>query len=140
MSLRAAYLNSTFLLSLRFQITKPSIFSRLLAASNSAKKWWSRKKKSFSNVEHPEVTANVIGPSFTSSKFKEKQLIVSSEESDADRSTSLKEILVEPEGVDRYSRTRTRTIAPVDYSLFAKGIEVNDEHSAIIKSLVFKFQ
>ena len=34
----------------------------------------------------------------------------------------------------RHTRTRTGTIALVDYSLLAREIEVNDEHSAMTKS------
>ena len=60
-------------------------------------------------------------------------MAVSSEESDADRSPGLKDVLVEPEGVFLHTRTRTGTIAPVDYTLLARGIKVNDEHSAVIK-------
>jgi len=66
---------------------------------NSAKRRRSRKKKSFSDVEYPEVTANMVGSSFTPSKSKRKQLAVSSEESDADRSTGLKDVIVKPEEV-----------------------------------------
>jgi len=56
-------------------------------------------------VEYLELTANMIGPSTTPSKTKEKQPIVSSDESDT-----------EPEGVYRHTRTRTGMIAAVDYS------------------------
>ena len=80
------------------------------------------------------MTTNMVGLSFTPSKSKGKQLVVSSEELDVDRSPDLKDVLVEPEGVYRHTRTRTGTIAPVDYSLLARGTEVNDEHSAIIES------
>ena len=76
----------------------------------------------------------MVGPSFTPSKSKGKQLAVSSEESDADRSPGLKDVLIESEGVYRHTRTRTGGIAPVDHNLLARGIEVSDEHSAIIKS------
>ena len=76
----------------------------------------------------------MVGLSFTSSKSKEKQLAVGPEESDDDQSSGLKNILVEPEGVYRDTRTRNGTIAPVDYSLLARGIEMNDEHSVIIES------
>ena len=58
-------------------------------------------KKSFSDAKYPEVTTNIVGLSFTPNKFKEKQLAVSSEESDVDRSPGLKDILVEPEGFYR---------------------------------------
>jgi len=75
----------------------------------------------------------MMGPSFTPSKSKGKQLAVSSEESDADQSPDLKDVLIEPEGVYYHTRTRTGTIAPVDYSLLARRIELNDENSAIIK-------
>ena len=76
----------------------------------------------------------MVGLSFTPSKSKGKQSAVSSEESDADWSLGLKDVLIEPEGVYRHTRTRTGTIAPVDYSLLARGIEVNDKHSTIIES------
>ena len=74
------------------------------------------------------------GPSSTPTKSKGKQLVVSSEESDADQSPGLKDALAELEEVYRHTRTRMVTIALVDYSLLAWEIEVNDEHSAIIKS------
>ena len=80
------------------------------------------------------MTANMVGPSSTSSKSKGKQLVVRLEESDADRSPDLKDVLVKPEGVYRHTRTHMATIALVDYSLLAREIEVNDEHSAIIES------
>jgi len=76
----------------------------------------------------------MVGPSFTPRKSKWKQLAISSKESDVDRSPSLNDILVEPEGVYQHTQTRTETIAPVDYSLLARRIKVNDEHSAIIES------
>ena len=40
----------------------------------------------------------------------------------------------EPEGVYRHTRTRTGVIAPINYSALARGIEVNDSHSAIAES------
>ena len=102
--------------------------------SNSAKRRRFQKKKSFSNVEYPEVTANMVEPSSTPSKSKGRQLAVSSEESDDDPPPGLKDVLIESEGVYRHTRTRTRIIAPVDYSLLVRGIEMNDEHSTIIES------
>jgi len=117
-----------------FQITKASIFRQLLAASNSVKRRQCRKKKLFSDIEYPEVTVNMVGSSSTPSKFKGKQLAVSSEETAADRSPGLKDSLVEPKGVYWHTRTHMRTIDPVDYSLLSRGIEVNDEHSTIIES------
>ena len=79
-----------------FQMNTPSIFSRLSAASDSAIRRRSRKKKSFSDIKCLELTATMVGPSFTPSKSNGKQLAVGSEESDADRSPSLKDVLVEP--------------------------------------------
>jgi len=66
-------------------------------------------------VEYPEVTANMVGPSTTPSRSKEKQPIVSSDESDA-----------EPEGVYQHTLTQTGVIAPIDYGALAWGIEVSD--------------
>ena len=103
-------------------------------ASKSAKRPWSHKKISFSDAKYPEVTANIVGSSSTPSKSKGKQLAVSLEESYVDRSPGLKDILVEPEGAYRHTQTCMGTIALVDYSLLARGIEVNDEHFAIIES------
>ena len=80
------------------------------------------------------MTTNMVGSRSTPSKSKGKQLAVSSEESDADRSSGLKDVLVEPEGVYQHTQTRMGEIAPVDYNLLAREIEVNDEHSAIIES------
>jgi len=39
----------------------------------------------------------MVGPSTTPSKSKRKQLAISSEDSDAERSSGLKETLIEPE-------------------------------------------
>ena len=103
-------------------------------ALNSAKRRRSQKKNSFFDVKYPEVTANTVGPSFTPNKSKGKQLAVSSEESDVNWSPGLKHIPVEPKGVYRHTRTYIEAIVLIDYSLLARGIEVNDEHSAIIES------
>ena len=46
----------------------------------------------------------MVAPSATPSKLKGKQLALSSEESDAECSSGLKEILIEPEGI--YQRTQ----------------------------------
>ena len=75
-----------------------------------------------------------MGTNSTPSKSKKKQLAFNSEESNVDRSPGLKNVLVESEGVYRHTRTRTKTIALIDYSLLARGIKVNDEYSAIIES------
>ena len=71
-------------------------------------------------MEYPEVTVNMVGPGSTPSKSRRKQPIVSSDESDT-----------EPEGVYWYTRTWTGAVAPVDYSALARGIEVNESHSAV---------
>ena len=76
----------------------------------------------------------MVGSSSTPSKSKGKQLAISSEQSDVDRSPGLNDILTKPEGVYWHTRTRTGTINLVDYSLLARGIEVNDEYFAIIES------
>jgi len=49
--------------------------------------------------------------------------MVSSDESDT-----------EPEGVYRHTRTRTGAVAPINYSALARGIEVNNSHSAVAES------
>ena len=77
----------------------------IYSVSRSAKRCRSRTRRTFSDTEYPEVTANVVGPSITPSKTKGKQPIVSSDESDT-----------EPEGVYWHTRTRTGVRAPVDYN------------------------
>ena len=59
---------------------------------------------------------------------------MNSEESDAERCPSLKNILVEPEGIYQHTQICTGMITQVDYNLLARGIEVNNKHSAIIES------
>ena len=76
----------------------------------------------------------MVGPSTTPSKSKGKQLALSSEESYDEHSSGLKEILIKPEGIYRRTWIRTGAIAPIDYNLLAKGIEANDEHSAVAES------
>ena len=68
----------------------------------------------------------MVGLSSTPSKSRGNQLAVILEESNVDRSSGLKDILVEPEGVYQHTRTRMGTIAPIDYNLLTKRIEVND--------------
>ena len=80
-------------------------------------------KRIFSDMEYPEVTANMAGPSATPSRSKEKQPIVSSDESDT-----------ELEGVYWHIRTWTGTVVPVDYSALARGIEVSGLLSSIAES------
>ena len=86
---------------------------------------------------YPNVISNIVGPSTTPSKSKGKQLAFYSEESDNERSSSLKEILIESEGIYRYTRIWNGVIAPIDYNLLTKEIEANDEHSAIAESHSF---
>ena len=61
-------------------------------------------------------------------------MAVTSEESNADRSLGLKDVLEEPEEVNRHSQTRTETITSVDYNLLTREIEVSYVHSIIIES------
>ena len=109
--------------------SKQSVFNQLSVAppSRSAKRHHSCKKRTFSDTEYPEVIANMVGPSTTPSKTKGKQPIVCYDESDT-----------KPEGVYRHTRTRTGTIAPVDYNALARGIEVNEANSAIAESQASK--
>ena len=46
---------------------------------------------------------------------------------------------VKPEGAYRHTRTHMKTIIPVDYSLLARKIKVNDKYSAIIESQSLNF-
>ena len=80
----------------------------------SAKRRRSHRRRVFSNAEYPELTANMT------SRSRGKQLAVSSDESDS-----------EPDGVYRHTRTRTGAIPPIDYNALARGVEINDSHSAI---------
>ena len=76
----------------------------------------------------------MVGPSTTPSKSKGKQLAFSFEELDTKRSSGLKEILVEPEGIYWHTRIWTGAIALIDYNSLARGIEADDEHFAIVGS------
>ena len=58
----------------------------------------------------------------------------SSKESNTERSSDLKEILTEHEGIYRRTWIQTGAITVIDYNLQARGIEANDEHSAIVES------
>ena len=80
--------------------SKPLVFVRLSATpvSNSAKRRRSRKKKSFSDAEYPEVTSNMVGLCITLSKPKGKNPVVCSGESNNESSSGLKEILNKSEG------------------------------------------
>ena len=130
----ATYNDST-LYAIAALISKPSIFKRLSVTlpSNLVKRCRARKKRSFSDVEYPEVTFNIVGPSTTLSKSKGKQLAINFEESNVELSSDLKEILIEPEGIYQYTQIRTGIIDSVDYNALARGAEASDEHSAIAK-------
>ena len=65
----------------------------------------------------------MVGPSTSPSKSKGKQPIVSPDESD-DEPSGLRELLTELEGVYQHTRTRTGTIALVNFCALAGGIEV----------------
>ena len=68
-------------------------------------------------MEYPEVTANMA------SRSRRKQSTVNSDKSNT-----------EPEGVYRHTRTRTGTVAPINYSALTRGIEVSESHSAVAES------
>ena len=76
----------------------------------------------------------MVGPSTTQSKSKRRQLAISSEESNFEPSSGLKEILIKPKGIYQYTRIQTGTIALVNYNALARRIEVNNEHSTITES------
>ena len=97
--------------------SRQSIFRQSTLTSRSAKRYRFHRRSTFSDTEYPEITANMA------SRSKEKQPVVNSGESDT-----------EPEGVYRHTRTRTGVIAPINYSALARGIKVNDSHSAIAES------
>ena len=80
------------------------------------------------------MTSNIVGPSNTPSKSKEKQLALSSKESNIERSSGLKEILIEPEEIYRHTRIQTEAIALINYNLLPREIEMDDEHSVIVGS------
>ena len=102
--------------------------------SNSAKRRQSHKKKLFSDAEYPKVTSNMVGLSTTSSNSKGKQLALSFAESDTERSSNLKEILIEPEETYQHTRIRIEAFSPIDYNSLAKRIKTDDEDPAIVRS------
>ena len=106
-------------------MSKQSVFKRLstVPVSRLAKRRRSHKKRTFSDTEYPEVTANMVVPSITPSRAKGKQPLVNSDQSDA-----------EPKGVYQYTCIRTGTIALVNYSALAQVIELSEAHSAIAES------
>jgi len=95
----------------------------LRQSPNRPKRRHPRARRTFSNTQYPEVTANIVGPSTTLSKSKRKQPIVNSDESDT-----------EPKEVYWHTRTQTGMVAPVDYSALTWGIEVSESHSAMAES------
>jgi len=97
-------------------VNQQSLVRQLTLIPQSAKRRRSHRRI-FSDTEYPELTINMASMS------RGKQPAVSSEESDT-----------EPEGVYRHTRTRTGAIPPIDYNALARGIEVNDSHSAIAES------
>ena len=89
--------------------SRQSIFRQSTPTSQLAKRYRFCRRRTFSDAEYPEITANMV------SRSRGKQPLVSFDESDT-----------EPGGVYRYTRTRTGAIAPINYSTLARGIEVND--------------
>jgi len=80
-------------------------------------------RRTFSDAEYPEVTANIVVPSTMPKRTKGKQPIASSNEPNT-----------EPEEVYWHIHTQIGVIASVDYSDLAWGIEVSETHFAIAKS------
>jgi len=68
-------------------------------------------------MEYPEVTANMA------SRSRKKYPAVNSNRYDT-----------EPERLYQHTHTRTGTIAPINYSALARGIDVSESHSAIAES------
>ena len=68
------------------------------------------------------MTSNMVGPNTTPSKSTGKQLALSSEESNTEHFSDLKEILIELEEIYRRTRIRTGTITPIDYNLLATNV------------------
>ena len=69
-----------------WHVSKQSVFNRLSTTllSHLAKKRHSHTRRTFSDVEYPEVTTIMVGPSITPSKIKGKQPIVSFDESNTE--------------------------------------------------------
>ena len=80
----------------------------------------------------------MVDPSTSPSKSKGKQTIVSSDESD-DEPSGLRELLTELEGVYQHTRTRTSTIAPVNFNALARGMEVREAHSTIAEFICIAY-
>ena len=123
-------------------MTKPLVCNLLSKASNSnsSKRRRFGKRRLISDAEYPKMTSNMVGDfQHGGSKHHTKQVkreatSFSSEESDIECSSGLKEKLIELEGTYRHTQIRTRAIFPIDYNSLVRGIETNDEHSAIVGS------
>ena len=98
-------------------VHQPSLIRQLTLIPPAAKRKRSHRRRTFSDVEYPELTA------YMTSRSKGKQPKVSSDESDSG-----------PEGVYQHTRTRTGAIPPVNYNALARGIRMDDSHSAVIES------
>jgi len=107
-------------------------FNRLSAAKY-AKRRRSRKKKSFSDVEYPEVTSKMVGLCTTPSKSKGKQPIIYSSKLMMNLLLVWKKYWVNQK-VYQHTRILTGTIALVNFSTLARVIEVNKAHPAIAES------
>ena len=67
-------------------------------------------------------------------QVQREAIVVCSSESGDESSSDLKEILNKSEKMYQHTRICIGTIAPVNYSALARGINVNKEHPAIVKS------
>jgi len=77
--------------------SKQSVFRQSTLTFRLAKRYRSRRRRTFSDAEYPKVTANMA------SRSREKQPADSSDESGT-----------EPEGVYQHTRTRTGAISPIN--------------------------
>jgi len=104
------------------------------STTNVAKRQRFRRKKSSSDVEYPEVTSNMVGSTNALKKPGREQSSQSSEESNSERFQRLKGLFEESGGVYKHTRTRTGTIAPVNYRTLSGEDTLDDECSAIAES------
>lgn len=99
-----------------FQMTRPSVFSRLsnVSATSLSKRRRLRKKKATTETKYHEVTFNMTSAG--------KNSTLSFEESDAEYTLRVKELLQKLDGIYQNTRIRIWTISLVDYKKLAKGL------------------
>ena len=117
-------------------MTKPSVFSLLSKASKH------KLLQEATISQHEVILWHWVpggnfqhgGSKHNTKKLKGKQLPFSFEESDTERSSGLKEILIEPEGIYLHTRIWTGVVVLIDNNSLAREIEADDEHFAIVGS------